>query len=35
MWKLIYLWSFEYLFMPDYLSGNTVEVNLADVERWM
>ena len=35
MWELIYLWSFKYLFMPDYLSGNSVEADLADVERWM
>ena len=35
MWELMYLWSFRYLFMPDYLSGNSVEVDLADVERWI
>ena len=35
MWELIYLWSFKYSFMPDYLSGNSVEVDLADGEGWM
>ena len=35
MWELIYLWSVKYSYTRDYLSGNSLVVDLADGERWM
>ena len=35
MWELIYLWSAKYSYTRDYLSGNSLVVDLADGERWM
>ena len=35
MWELICLWSVKYSYTRDYLSGNSLVVDLADGERWM